>query len=226
LAKVTDYLKNSHSFKQARSKSGGSGFRTLSNLIKLSVTKGPNKFMSLNPAYTKYDIGDYSYGFPDILDSNVGPTLKIGKFCSFGFGVKILLSAEHQSSSITTYPFDVLWSGVNGPPSKGDVIIGNDVWIGYGAMILSGVTIGDGAIVGAGAIVTKDVPPYAIVAGNPARIIRYRFSPASIEHLLHIRWWDWPISKLRKELPNLMDKGGEERLKEYIPNSQEINQDR
>jgi virginiamycin A acetyltransferase len=216
---MTNFMKDSHAIKQARAKSGNSNLKVVSNLIKLSVTKGPNKFMNRNPAYARYDIGDYSYGFPDILDSDVGPTLKIGKFCSFGFGVKILLSAEHQISSITSYPFDVLWCGANGPPSKGDIVIGNDVWIGYGAMILSGVTIGDGAVVGAGAIVTKDVPPYAIVAGNPARIIRYRFNADAIERLLQICWWDWPVSKIRKELATLMDVNGDKSLNRLVANN-------
>lgn len=215
---MTDLLKNSHSIKQARAKSEGSGIKILINLVKLSVTRGPNKFMNRNPAYAKYQIGDYTYGFPDVLDSNVGPTLRIGKFCSFAFNVKILLSAEHQISSISTYPFDVFWSGVNGPPSKGDVSIGNDVWIGCGATILSGVTIGDGAVIGANAVVTKDVPAYSVVAGNPARIIRYRFSPAEIENLLLIRWWDWPIRKIRREVPRLIHPQGHEQLKEYLNN--------
>jgi len=172
--------------------------------------------MNRNPAYVKYDIGNYSYGFPEILDSGVGAKLKIGKFCSIGSGVKILLSDEHRISSVTTFPFDVFWSGANNPPSKGDVVIGNDVWVGYGAIILSGVTIGDGAVVGAGAVVSHDVPAYAVVVGNPARIVKYRFDSSLIEYLLWLRWWDWPINKIRKWEPLLIDVNDQHGLREYM----------
>ena len=89
--------------------------------------------------------------------------------------------------------------------NKGDIVIGNDVWIGYEALIMAGVHIGDGAVIGARAVVTKDVPPYAIVGGVPAREIRKRFAPDVIARLLELKWWDWPMMKIRKELPSLMN---------------------
>jgi acetyltransferase-like isoleucine patch superfamily enzyme len=218
---VINFFRNSEKIKQARAKSGGKGLQTIIGLAKLFITKGPDKFMNHNPSYAKYAVGDYTYGYPDVLDSNIGPTLKVGKFCSFAYGVRILLSAEHQISSISTYPFNVFWGGEKGPASKGDVVIGNDVWVGYGAIILSGVHIGDGAVVGAGAIVTSDVPPYAIVVGNPARVVKYRFEPSSIDYLLRIRWWDWPIHKIRKWRPMLTDLDGQRQIKESMANSEE-----
>lgn len=130
--------------------------------------------------------------------------LIIGKFCSIACGAKFLFnSANHTLQSLSTYTFPLFyeeWEQEVNPAkawdNKGDIIIGNDVWIGYEAVVLSGVTIGDGAIIGTRAVVTKDVPPYTIVGGVPARPIRKRFSDEDIELLLAIKWWDWPVSKI------------------------------
>lgn len=152
--------------------------------------------------------GRGTYGDPLVLHWGENAKLKIGQFCSISSEVEILLGGEHRSDWITTYPFNCLWADaqyVSGhPKTKGDVVIGNDVWIGRGACILSGVIIGDGAIVGARALVAKDVPPYAIVAGNPARIIRYRFCETTIQKLLEIAWWNWPEEKIAEALPYLL----------------------
>lgn len=157
-----------------------------------------------------FDIGDYTYGNPIVYFEGEG-NLKIGKFCSIAFdNVKIFLGGNHRVDWATTYPFNKIAefseaSNITGhPSSKGDVVIGNDVWIGMNATILSGVTIGDGAVVAAHAVVTKDVPPYAIVAGNPARVVKMRFSDDVIEKLLELKWWDWPIEKIRTYIPQLM----------------------
>jgi acetyltransferase-like isoleucine patch superfamily enzyme len=134
----------------------------------------------------------------------------IGSFCSIAAEVLFLQSSEHRTDCVSTYPFrKLLFDERALPPekrgnSKGPIIIGNDVWIGRRAMILSGVRIGHGAVVGAGSVVTKDVPPYAIVAGNPARIVRYRFDRETIAALLRIAWWDWPDKKLEKEKLRLL----------------------
>lgn len=131
--------------------------------------------------------------------------LVIGKFCSIACGAKFLFnSANHTQRSLSTYIFPVLFEewglDVARIPeawdNKGDIIIGNDVWIGYEAVVLAGVTIGDGAIVAARAVVTKDVPPYTIVGGVPAKPIRKRFSDADIAQLLELKWWDWPEEKI------------------------------
>lgn len=158
-----------------------------------------------------YEIGEYTYGNPIIYFEGEG-NLKIGKFCSIAFeGVKIFLGGNHRVDWATTYPFNKIVdypeaTQITGhPSSKGDVIIGNDVWIGMNATILSGVTIGDGAIVAAHAVVTKDVPPYAIVAGNPARIVKFRFPEEIIKELLDLQWWNWPIEKIRANIPLLMN---------------------
>jgi len=158
-----------------------------------------------------FEIGEYSYcTIPPKIFGHPGIKLKIGKFCSIAEGVVILLGLEHRIDRLTTYPFrsriddwpevsSLGYAEIDGV-SKGDVIIGNDVWIGYGAMILSGVRIGDGAVVGAGAVVTRDVEPYTIVAGNPIRSIRKRFDDETIRKLLEIKWWDWPIEKISKNV--------------------------
>ena len=137
-----------------------------------------------------------------------GDRLVIGKFCSIACGARFLMnSANHALGSLSTYVFPIFYEewghGMEVTEAwdhRGDIIIGNDVWIGYEAVILSGVTIGDGAIVAARSVVTRDVPPYTIVGGVPARPIRRRFDPETIDALLELRWWDWPLEKLSKSL--------------------------
>ena len=133
-----------------------------------------------------------------------GDRLVIGKFCSIACGTRFLMnSANHALDSLSTYVFPIFYEewdhGMEVTEAwdrRGDIVIGNDVWIGYEAVILSGVTIGDGAIVAARSVVTKDVPPYTIVGGVPARTIRRRFDQETIDALLELRWWDWPPEKL------------------------------
>lgn len=141
-----------------------------------------------------------------------GDTLRIGKFCSIACGAKFLFaSANHTQTSVSTYPFPIFfeeWDLDIGDVTsawdhKGDIVIGNDVWIGYEAVIMAGVTIGDGAIIGARAVVTKDVPPYTIVGGVPAREIRRRFSDDVIARLLELKWWDWPAEQIQRNIKNI-----------------------
>ena len=167
------------------------------------------KDVTLQDRYPQYEIGRHSYGDLKVRQWGEGARLKIGAFCSFAEGARILLGGEHRTAWVTTYPFPVLWRHAAGnisghPYTKGDVVIGNDVWIGTEAIIMSGVQIGDGAVIGARTVVTKDIPSYAIVAGNPARIIRYRFSPDQIEKLLQLCWWNWSDSEIERQLPTLL----------------------
>ena len=135
--------------------------------------------------------------------------LKIGKFCSIACGAKFLFnSANHTMKSLSTYPFPIFFEEwgldvrdiTSAWDNKGDIVIGNDVWIGYEAVIMAGVTIGDGAIIGTRAVVTKDVPPYTIVGGVPAKEIRKLFSEEMIAHLLNAKWWDWPIERISQNI--------------------------
>lgn len=135
--------------------------------------------------------------------------LVIGKFCSVACGTKFLFNcANHSLKSLSSYTFPLFYEEWDLEKScissawdnKGDIVIGNDVWIGYEAVIMAGIHIGDGAIIAARAVVTKDVPPYTIVGGVPAREIRKRFSPEVIEKLLRLKWWNWPTNKIRRYL--------------------------
>ncbi len=138
--------------------------------------------------------------------------LVVGKFCSIACGAKFLFnSANHSLTSLATYTFPLFFEewGLEKQrvrdawDNKGDIVIGNDVWIGYEAIILSGVTVDDGAIIGSRAVVTKDVPPYTIVGGVPAKPIRKRFDENTIAALLQVRWWDWPEKRIQENIQNI-----------------------
>ena len=165
--------------------------------------------------YTMYN--DFVHDPRDFERNNVlyhypvnGDKLKIGKFCSIACGAKFLFtSANHAMRSLSTYPFPIFFGewGLDGKQicrawdNRGDIVVGSDVWIGYEAVIMSGVKIGNGAIIGTRAVVTKDVPPYTIVGGVPARPIRRRFDDATIERLEGLRWWDWDYAKIKRSIP-------------------------
>lgn len=168
-------------------------------------------------------IGDYTY-YDDPEDSEnfernvlylfpfIGDRLIIGKFCALARGIKFIMNgANHSMNGFSTYPFAIFgkgWEHVDPAPEtlpyKGDTIIGNDVWIGYEAVIMPGVQIGDGAIVAAKSVVTSNVEPYRIVGGNPARVIRSRFSDEVIQTLLDIAWWNWDIEKITRNLEKIL----------------------
>lgn len=153
-------------------------------------------------------IGDHTYGVPTVQSWGNDGRLSIGKYCSIAGGVRILLGGNHRTDWVSTYPFNVLWRGApkteGHPSTNGDVVIGNDVWIGQLATILSGVTIGDGACIATESVVVSDVPPYGIVGGNPAKLIRMRFSPDIIESLERIAWWNWPDDEVTRAAGLLM----------------------
>jgi acetyltransferase-like isoleucine patch superfamily enzyme len=169
-----------------------------------------------NPLYDDYAVGRYSYGHPIVLDWRTGVPLTIGAFCSFANGSTIILDGNHRPDWASTYPFHAYFPGgadaLDQTNGSGPVVIGNDVWVGYQALILPGVTVGDGAVIGARAVVSRDVPPYALAVGNPARIARSRFAPESIAGLLRIKWWDWPEERIREALPLLLSDRVEELL--------------
>ena len=154
--------------------------------------------------------GKYTYGNPKIFWNNANATLKIGNFCSIATNVNIFLGGNHRSDRVTTYPFGHInndlfnkFDGSGHPSTKGNVIIGNDVWIGANVTIMSGVTIGDGAIIANNSHVVKNVEPYSVVGGNPANFINYRFMQKQIEKLLEIKWWNWDDKKINEFTPLL-----------------------
>ncbi|SFK81886.1 CatB-related O-acetyltransferase [Lysobacter sp. cf310] len=164
-------------------------------------------------------VGEYSY-YDDPEDSEgfarnvlylfpfIGDRLIIGRYCAIARGATFVMNgANHRMSGFSTYPFNIFGNGWERStplpeelPYKGDTVVGNDVWIGYQAMLMPGVRVGDGAIVAARSVVSADVPPYAIVGGNPARVLRMRYEPAQIERLLRIAWWDWDAAKVSRNL--------------------------
>ncbi len=176
------------------------------------VVTGPNIEIG---DYTMYN--DFERDPRDFERNNVlyhypvnGDKLRIGKFCSIACGAKFLFnSANHTLRSLSTYPFPIFYEewGLEGKDirqawdNKGDIVIGNDVWIGYQAVILAGVTVGDGAIIGSRAVVTRDVPPYTIVGGVPAKPIRKRFDEETIARFRALRWWDWDQETIRRAIP-------------------------
>ena len=165
------------------------------------------QYSGFDPA--KVEIGDFTYGFPIVRSWGEDARLKIGKFCSIGGNVQIYLGGNHHTDWLTTYPFNVLlkdqYPGIDGEvaATKGNVIIGNDVWIASDVTILSGVTIGDGAVIANGAVVSRDVLPYEIVGGVPACGLKTRWSAAAV---FKLHWWDWPLEKLAEAIPLLMDR--------------------
>ncbi len=194
-------------------------------LIMHNVFESPFKGITLDRLVTHPNIrvGRHSYysgyyhghGFDDcarfLLPDDDADKLIIGSFCSIGSGAAFIMAGNqgHRSDWISTFPF--FWmpevssfaGAKNGFQPAGDTVVGNDVWIGSEAIVMPGVTIGDGAVIGTRALVTKDVEPYAIVGGNPARIIRKRFANADIDRLLELRWWNWSDDQLQQAMPIL-----------------------
>lgn len=151
-------------------------------------------------------MGRGTYGTPEILTYGHKKKPHIGSFCSIADKVTIDLYGEHpHHETLSTYPFHVyLGGGVAGfTGTKGPVVIGSDVWLCRDSHILSGVTIGDGAIIGAHTVVSKDVPPYSVVVGNPQRVVRYRYTPGDVERLLKLRWWDQEVEVLARCIPSI-----------------------
>lgn len=187
--------------------------------IKNSV-KNPNILIG---DFTYYDDPDDSenfernvlYHFPFI-----GDKLIIGKFCAIAKGVQFIMNgANHKMTGFSTFPFYIFGNGweksmppIGELPYKGDTVIGNDVWIGYQALIMPGVKVGNGAIIASRSVVTSDVPPYAIVGGNPAKVIKTRFTDETIAALENLAWWDWPVEQITRNLTAIVTANLEELL--------------
>ena len=177
-----------------------------------NIIKNPNIIVG---DYTYYDDFDNVENFEKNVRYHfdfIGDKLIIGKFCMIASDVKFIMNgANHLTNALTTYPFAVFGNGWEHAmdnksyPQKGDIVIGNDVWIGYNATIMAGVTIGDGAIIATDSTVIKDVGPYTIVGGNPAKEIKKRFSEETIAKLIALQWWNWDIDKITSKMQHLTD---------------------
>lgn len=182
----------------------------IKNVVKApNVIIGDYTYYDDNVAAAEFEKNNILFNYPEF-----GDKLIIGKFCQIAQNVKFIMGpANHRLSSVTTYPFNVfggLWQQNTPPhlsqlPFKGDTVIGNDVWIGRESIIMPGVKIGDGCIIAAYSIVTKDIEPYCVVGGNPAKLIKKRFDDELTKLLLTTRWWDFPPEKLVEFLPILCD---------------------
>ena len=168
------------------------------------------------------DVGEYSYyddpHHPEAFESrnvlyHYGPDrLVIGKFCALGTDVRFIMNgANHRMDGVSTFPFPIMgepWSDhfdlIVSLPARGDTVVGHDVWLGYRTIVMPGVHIGTGTIVASGSVVVDDLPPYAIAGGNPAKIIRRRFSVADIERALAVAWWDWPAALISENIRAIM----------------------
>ena len=190
----------------------------------LHPVAGQDRVVFLKPLVRspKIEIGDFTYYDDperatefeaDAVLYAFGPErLVIGRYCAIAAGVRFLMGgANHADLGPSTFPFGIFggdWADtmdlVMSAPSRGDTVVGNDVWLGYEALVLPGVTIGDGAIVAAASVVAADVPPYAIVAGNPARVVRRRYEDADVERLLAAAWWDWPAEAVTAHAREIM----------------------
>ncbi|SIQ83441.1 CatB-related O-acetyltransferase [Pseudomonas flexibilis] len=160
--------------------------------------------------YPKYDYGVGTYGLPKVSDFGEGTTLRIGSYCSIAAGVHIFLGGHHRTDWVSTYPFPAKLPEAahikDYGGSRGDVVIGHDVWLCSNCTILSGVNIGTGAVVAAEAVVTRNVEPYSIVAGNPAKVIGWRFDEETRKELLASEWWSWPYEEILRAVELLCDK--------------------
>lgn len=173
--------------------------------LRRAFTRGRKKKPSIRD---RFQVGRGTYGEPKVLHWGEPATLKVGAFCSIADGVTIFLGGEHRTDWVTTHPFMAFRASARGiaghPQTRGDVVIGNDVWVGQGAAILSGVSVGDGAVIAAFSVVRHDVPAYGIVAGNPARLVRRRFSDPIVARLERVAWWNWPDALIDEAMPLLL----------------------
>ncbi len=191
----------------------------------LHPVAGQDRVVFLRPLVTdpRIEVGEYTY-YDDPDDPleferdaflyAYGPErLIIGRYCAIASGVRFVMpGANHADLGPSTFPFGIFgepWAErtmdlVMGAPSRGDTVVGNDVWLGYRALVLPGVTIGHGAVVAAASVVSSDVSPYAIVGGNPARVIRRRYEDEDVEHLLRAAWWDWPVELVTEHARTIM----------------------